>query len=92
MQVAAREFLGIQFVQVAGVQHEADQFPVFGVGTVAPMHAVGPGASGDLLHPAAQFVGCLCGGRQSVGCGRHACLSSGSADITSRRAVAAETA
>ena len=44
------------FMQVAGREHLALQFAVFGVGAVAPVHALGVRVRRDLLDPAAELI------------------------------------
>jgi hypothetical protein len=92
VQVAARKLVRMQAVQVPGRQHAADQFAVFLVRTVAPMHPLWTGAQGNLLDPAAQFGWGHCRRMESVGCGRHACLAIGRADYKQASPDVAETA
>jgi hypothetical protein len=83
VQVAARERGLVELEQGAGGLHLPDELAILVLGAVAPVHTIRAGEARDFIDPGAQLRGCLCRGRETVCCGRHACLSIEAGEFTS---------
>ena len=84
VQVAARKSRFVELEQVAGGDHQPDQFAEFGLGAVAPVNLVGARVRGDLHDPMPQGVGCVRGSGRSIGCCCHPGLAGMSPNISRR--------